>query len=116
MLADKIVNGGDYAREAAEMLRKWPPSNDEAQVDARLRAERIAHVAAEEIIRTEGIQGIAPDEYLFFADRLASDDHLRDCIDHMCWHGLAVQFEGCDGASEQVIVSLGDYTLEGLAA
>lgn len=89
--------------------------NEEAQNEARARADRIASVAAEEVIRAHGTRGIALDEYIFSADWVSADDHLRDCIDHLCWHGLAVQLEGCDGASEQVIVSLGDYTLEGLS-
>lgn len=71
---------------------------------ANERANRIASVAAEGIVRTEGIS-TAPDE--FAIPQCQADDHMRDCIDHLLYHGEAVSFETDDG---YIIVQLGEFT------
>lgn len=72
------------------------------------RAVRIATIAAEELIRTEGTATSGIDE--FSIPGCQADDHMRDCIDHLCWHGEAVQHEDDDG---YIIVQLGDFTVGG---
>lgn len=81
-----------------------------AESMANDRAHRIASVAAEELIRCEGeaISGI--DEYAI--PQCQADDHMRDCIAHLCWHGEAISHENDDG---YIVVQLGDFTLESLA-
>lgn len=74
------------------------------------RAHRIATMAAEELIRSEGTATSGIDE--FSIPQCQADDHMRDCIAHLCWHGEAVSFETEDG---HILVQLGDYTLESLA-
>lgn len=74
------------------------------------RAHRIATIAAEELVRTEGEATGAPDEYRI--PQCQADDHMRECIDHLRWSGEAVSFETEDG---QIVVQIGDYTLESLA-
>lgn len=74
------------------------------------RAHRIATIAAEELVRTEGEATGGIDE--FSIPQCQADDHMRDCIAHLCWHGEAVSFETEDG---QIVVQIGDYTLESLA-
>lgn len=74
------------------------------------RAHRIATMAAEELIRCEGAATSGIDE--FSIPQCQADDHMRDCIAHLCWHGEAVSFETEDG---HIVVQIGDYTLESLA-
>ena len=74
------------------------------------RAHRIATVAAEELIRCEGEPTGEADKFLI--PQCQADDHMRDCIAHLCWHGEAVSCETEDG---YIVVNLGDYTLSSLA-
>lgn len=74
------------------------------------RAHRIASMAAEELIRTEGERTSGIDEYAI--PQCQVDDHMRECIAHLCWHGSAVSHETDDG---YIMVQLGDFTLESLA-
>ena len=74
------------------------------------RAHRIATVAAEELIRCECEATSGIDE--FAIPQCQADDHMRDCIAHLCWHGEAVSYETEDG---YIVVNLGDYTLSSLA-
>ena len=74
------------------------------------RAHRIASMAAEELIRCEGEAAGGIDE--FSIPQCQADDHMRDCIAHLYWHGEAVSHETDDG---YIVVNLGDYTLASLA-
>ncbi len=74
------------------------------------RAHRIASMAAEELIRCEGEATSGIDEYA--VPQCQADDHMRECIAHLCWHGEAVSHETDDG---HIVVNLGDYTLASLA-
>lgn len=85
------------ARELAEKV-----AND--------RAHRISSVAAEELIRSEGEATSGVDE--FAIPQCQADEHMRDCIAHLSWHGEAVSYETDDG---YIIVNLGDYTLSSLS-
>lgn len=76
------------------------------------RAVRIAHIAAEELVMSEGERTGCADEYAFSLDELATDEHLQDCIDHLCWHGLAVKHE----TAGMALVQLGDFTIQGVGA
>lgn len=72
------------------------------------RAHRIASIAAEMLITSEGepISGID----VYAIPKCRADDHMRDCIAHLCWHGLAVSHETPDG---YIVVQFGDFTLGG---
>jgi len=82
------------------------------QDDAARRAVRIAHIAAEEWVIEHGSCTGYPDEYEFGVDVLAEDWLLRDCIDHLCWHSLAVKHEVAD----RTLVQLGDFTIRVVGA
>ena len=73
-------------------------------------AHRIATMAAEELIRTEVEPTGEADKFLI--PQCQADDHMRDCIAHLCWHGEAVSCETEDG---DIVVNLGDYTLSSRA-
>lgn len=68
-----------------------------ASAKAIERAIQIAHTAAREVIESEGSKLQAPNEYVFYADQIASDQHLEDCIEHLCFHGLAARAESNNG-------------------
>lgn len=59
------------------------------------RAHRIASIAAEEIVISEGERTSGIDE--FAIPKCQADDHMIDCIAHLCWHGLAASYETDDG-------------------
>jgi sugar phosphate isomerase/epimerase len=59
------------------------------------RAVRIADIAAEEIVRSEGEPTGAPDEYRLPAAN--ADEHIRECIEHLEYRGLALWIETDDG-------------------
>ena len=75
--------------------------------EADERAHRIASLAAEEIIHCEGEATSGIDEYAI--PQCQADDHMRECIAHLCWHGEAASHETDDG---YIIVQFGDYTLQ----
>lgn len=75
-----------------------------------IAAHRIASMAAEELVRCEGAPTNAPDEFALAPCQI--DEHMRECIEHLIYSGLAITFEREDGT---LIVQLGDFTLEGLA-
>lgn len=62
---------------------------------AQERAERIATTAAEELIITEGERLAEDDTYRFAACQI--DDHTRECIEHLRFHGRAAAHETADG-------------------
>ena len=72
------------------------------------RAHRVALVTAEDLIRSEGVSGAGPDEYLLPLCQVG--DHIRDCVAHLRWHGQAVSHETEDG---YLLVQFGDFTLGG---
>lgn len=77
-------------------------------IDFRGLEHRIATVAAEELIRSEGESTGAPDTFLITQCQV--DGHMRDCIAHLVWHGEAACYETEDG---HIIVLLLDFTLGG---
>ena len=72
------------------------------------RAHRIATTAAEELIRCEGVATSGIDE--FAIPQCQADDHMRECIAHLCWHGEAASHETDDG---YIVVQFGDFSLGG---
>lgn len=68
------------------------------------RAHRIATIAAEEVIRCECLATSGIDEYTI--PQCQIDDHLRDCIAHLSWCGMAVSYDTDDG---HIVIQLGDY-------
>ena len=70
------------------------PADIEANI-ASERAMRIARVAAEELVRSQGEHTNTADEFLIPACQ--ADDHMRDCIAHLVWTGEAVFHEREDG-------------------
>jgi hypothetical protein len=71
------------------------------------RAHRIASAAAEELIRSEGEPTNTPDQ--FAIPQCQADDHLRDCIAHLSWHGEAACHETDDG---YLVVQFGDFPID----
>jgi hypothetical protein len=59
------------------------------------RALRIADVAAEEIVRSEGEPTGAPDE--FRIPQCQADYHIRECIGHLEYRDMAISTETEDG-------------------
>ena len=59
------------------------------------RAHRIATMAAEELIRTEGEPTGEADKFLI--PQCQEDDHMRECIGHLVWHGEVMSEETEDG-------------------
>lgn len=74
------------------------------------RADRIASVAAEALVRSQGVSTPRRDEYLIAA--VMVDPHVRDCIEHLVWHGRAMSQAQAHG-SGALVVQLGDFTLGG---
>lgn len=72
------------------------------------RAHRIATVAAEALVRSQGRRTHRQYELLLAACQL--DQHLRDCIEHLAWHGRAVSRQD---EFQNVVVVFGDFTLGG---
>lgn len=70
------------------------------------RAHRIATMAAEELIRTEGEPTGEAD--MFLIPQCQCDDHMRECIAHLVWHGEAMSENTED---EYVMVLFGDFTV-----
>ena len=85
-----------------------------AQADrvlAEERAHRIASAAAEALVRSEGVSTARRDEYLFPSGM--ADPHVRDCIEHLVWHGRAMSQAQARGHLGHLLVQLGDFTLGG---
>lgn len=59
------------------------------------RAHRIASILAEDFIRNEGVPTSGIDEYSI--PQCQADEHVCDCIAHLCWSGEAVSYETDDG-------------------
>lgn len=74
------------------------------------RAHRIATIAAQELIQSEGERIDEADTYRIPSCQV--DGHTLDCIQHLCWVGKAVGHETPDG---YVMVQLGDFMLGSLA-
>ena len=66
------------------------------------RAHRIASRAAEDLIRCEGVNTNI-EEYSIQQEQV--DQHMLDCISHLCWHGEAVQHKTNDGL---ILIQLGN--------
>ena len=75
------------------------------------RANRIASIAAEELVRTEGTPTSCPDE--FSIPQCQADEHFRDCVAHLVWDGKAFATETDDG---YIVIRFQDLTLWSLAA
>jgi len=102
-MADAIRAGDDYHDTLARY--GYVEAHKEEQ---QKRANRIASVAAEELIRSEGEPDSAADG--FSIPQCQVDGHMRDCIEHLVWNGEAASWETDDG---YLIVRLGDFTLGG---
>lgn len=74
------------------------------------RAHRIATIAAQELIQSEGQRIDEADTYRIPSCQV--EEHTLDCIQHLCWVGEAASQETPDG---YVMVQLGDFTLGSLA-
>jgi hypothetical protein len=70
-------------------------ARDLAEKMADDRAHRIASMAAEELIRTEGEPTGETDKYLI--PQCQADEHMRECIAHLVWHGEVMSEETEDG-------------------
>lgn len=88
------------------MIAEQKIARELAQKMADDRAHRIASMAAEELIRCEGEATSGIDE--FSIAQCQADDHMRECIAHLCWHGEAASHETEDG---YIVVQLGDFTI-----
>jgi len=86
------------------------PARQFAEKLADDRAHRIATIAAEEFVRCNGLSTDTPDQFVFHGADLA-DEYFQDCIAHLKWAGQCVVFEH----DEELVVLLGDYTMESLA-
>ena len=84
--------------------RKIARELDESMADDR--AHRIASAAAEDLIRCEGEATSGIDEYAI--PQCQADDHMRECIAHLCWHGEAASYETDDG---YIVVQFSDLTI-----
>lgn len=69
------------------------------------RAHRIASDAAAALIRCMGVATGGVDEYAI--PESEADDHVRECVAHLCWHGEAASWERDDG---HIVVLFGDFT------
>lgn len=78
--------------------------------DPQERAKQLATTAAEEFVRCNGLPTDTPDQFIFHGDDLA-DEYFQDCIAHLKWAGQCVVFEH----DKELVVLLGDYTMESLA-
>lgn len=89
-----LEQANDRVYYAESMAETWHniAERENLRID---RAVRIADTAAEELIRSEGRAASGPDEFLIASD--AADEHMRDCIDHLCVRGRAIQTETDDG-------------------
>lgn len=74
------------------------------------RAKHLATLFSDEFVRCNGIPTDTPDEFIFHGADLA-DETFQNCVEHLKWAGECVVFEKDD----EMIVLLGDYTLESLA-
>lgn len=70
-------------------------ARDLAEKMADDRAHRIASMAAEELIRTEGEPTGETDKYLI--PQCQADEHMRECIAHLVWHGEVMSEQTEDG-------------------
>ena len=66
-----------------------------AEKTADDRAHRIATMAAEELIRTEGEPTDEADNFLI--PQCQADEPMRECIAHLVWHGEVMSEETDDG-------------------
>ena len=91
-----------------DAARKIMKELAESQADGR--AYWLATQAAEKFIRCNGIATDVPDQFVLTGADVA-DEHAIKCIEHLIWVGEAAAFK----QGEDLIVMLGDYTLESLA-
>lgn len=75
------------------------------------RAVRIATIASIELITSEGERVSEDDTYSL--PGCQADDHMRDCIAHLCQHGIAVLHEDEHGGL-LVQIHYEDDSIEGL--
>lgn len=83
-----------------------------AEKIADQRAHRIATLAAEEFVRCNGIPTDTPDQFLLLGADV-TDELCQDYIAHLKWVGGCVTFDG--DSDDELVVLLGDYTMESLA-
>lgn len=107
VLAGRVLDStakGDEVSAADEIVRHLV----EKQADDR--AYRLATIAAEEFIRSNGLPTDTADEFVFHGADL-SNEYFQDCVAHLRWIGECVVFDD----EEQTTVLLGDFTMESLA-
>lgn len=78
-----------------------------AEAAAADRAHRIAIIAAKELVCSEFVQA---NEHQWMLPQCQADEHMRDCIAHLRWTGLASSHQSDDG---YIVVQFGDFTLGG---
>jgi hypothetical protein len=83
----------------------------QAVLQAEERAHRIALLAAEALVRSQGVRTPRRDEYLIASAE--ADPHVRDCVEHLVWHGRAMSDTRARGHLGHLVVQLGDFTLGG---
>lgn len=108
-----------HFNEAIEQAMAWArdmfdalEAEREDYESATMRALRIADITAEELIRADGDTSSYPEEFSFAPCQI--DDLMRDCIEHLCARGLAVQHECEDGSVMVQLLDDLDRSLEGL--
>lgn len=103
---DSVARTSIWNTRASVGITSGYPNQDTPAID---RALRIADIAAEELIRSEGKSTNAPDEFMIA--QCQADDHTRNCIDHLRDRGLAFTHETDDGIAIQILSDdSDDYT------
>lgn len=91
----KVSMTHDIARRPARAEDDGSKSQARPRAEMQIdRACRIASTAAEEILRSECIANELGE---FVVPQCDVDDHMRECIAHLCWRGEAVSLETDDG-------------------
>lgn len=77
-------------------MRKLMAEHMASMSEAMDRAQRIADEAATAHIECNGERISETGHYVFCPDEIASDNVLSDCLDHLCWRGLATRIDKSD--------------------
>lgn len=77
-------------------MRKVMDEHMTAVREAMDLATRIADESAIAHIECNGERISETGHYIFCPDEIASDNMLSECIDHLCWRGLATRIDKSD--------------------